>query len=380
MTTQPVITPPAMLGILGGGQLGRYFVLAAQRMGYRVTVLEPDRDAPAGKVADVHLVAPYDDPAALATLAETCAVVTVEFENAPAAALETIADRVPVRPSPKAVAITQDRITEKQFLRDLGANVAPYRVIRTEEDLAAASDFEFPAILKTARLGYDGKGQHGVWAESDLPGMWANLGNVPCVLEKKLTLDRELSVVMARTADGKVAHYPVAQNQHIMGILDTSYVPAHLPDGAQEGAWKLCTAIAERLDFVGVLAVEMFVVGKDVYVNELAPRPHNSGHYTLDVCLVSQFEQQVRAVCNLALGDTHMVVPGVAMVNLLGQLWDNGEPKWEHVLDNPAAWLHLYGKKEPREGRKMGHITVASGTAMGSTAVARQLRKKTTAE
>jgi 5-(carboxyamino)imidazole ribonucleotide synthase len=365
MTMQPAITPPAMLGILGGGQLGRYFVLAAQRMGYQVTVLEPDPDAPAGKVADVHLVAPYDDPTALATLADTCAVVTVEFENAPAAALETIADRVPVRPSPKAVAITQDRISEKQFLRDLGANVAPYRVILTEEDLAAAVDFEFPAILKTARLGYDGKGQHGVWTESDLPGMWANLGNVPCVLEKKLTLDRELSVVMARTADGRV---------------DTSYVPAHLPDGAQEGAWKLCTAIAERLGFVGVMAVEMFVVGNDVYVNELAPRPHNSGHYTLDVCLVSQFEQQVRAICGLALGDTRMVVPGVAMVNLLGQLWDKGEPKWQHVLENPAAWLHLYGKKEPREGRKMGHITVASGTAMGSTAVARQLRKKTTAE
>lgn len=380
MSTDPVVTPPAMLGVLGGGQLGRYFVMAARSMGYRTTVLEPDPDAPAGKVADVHIVAPYDDPAALAQLAETCAVITVEFENAPAAALATIADRAVIRPSPEALAITQDRIKEKEFLQDIGAQVAPYLVIETETDLAAATEFEFPAIMKTARLGYDGKGQSGCWNEFDLPAIWAQLGSVPCVLEQRMKIDRELSLILARTADGRVATFPVAQNQHINGILDTSYCPSHLPEGAEAAAAELCGFIASELDFVGVMTVEMFVVGNDVYVNELAPRPHNTGHFTLDVCRTSQFEQQVRAICGLGLGETSLLVPGVAMVNLLGDLWEGGEPKWERALANSGASLHLYGKAEARPGRKMGHLTIAAGTAMGSTALARQLRKQLTAE
>ena len=382
MTTasSTAISPPAMLGVLGGGQLGRYFVIAARTMGYRTTVLEPDPQAPAGKVADVHIVAAYDDPAALEQLATTCAVVTTEFENAPAVALGPLAERVPVRPSPAALATTQDRIAEKQFLVDIGVGVAPYMVIASDEDIEAANGFTFPAILKTSRLGYDGKGQVRCAYYEELAAAFETLGRVPCVLEQRMNLDRELSVVLARTEDGRTACYPVAQNQHVHGILDVTYAPANLPGSAHADAAELCTYIAEELEFVGVMAVEMFVVGRDVLINELAPRPHNSGHYTLDACMTSQFEQQVRAICGLALGDTKLLVPGVAMVNLMGEMWANGEPKWERALSHGVAHLHLYGKTEARPGRKMGHLTVTTGTAMGATSLARRLRKQVTTD
>jgi 5-(carboxyamino)imidazole ribonucleotide synthase len=379
MSSPAAITPPAMLGILGGGQLGRYFVLEAHTMGYRTTVLEPDPGAPAGKVADVHLVAAYDDPAALAQLAATCAVVTTEFENAPAAAMERLAEQTLVRPAPAALATCQDRIVEKQFLTDIGVPVAPYRVIHAEADVVEAATFTFPAILKTARLGYDGKGQVRCDAHEVLIDAWHQLGRVPCVLEQQLPLDREISLVLARTPTGRTAFYPVAQNEHVNGILDISFAPAKLGEGGQKAAEELGGYIAEQLEYVGVLAVEMFVVGTEVYVNELAPRPHNSGHYTLDACLTSQFEQQVRAICNLALGDTRMLVPGVSMVNLLGDLWSGGEPNWVRALSQPAAHLHLYGKSEPRPGRKMGHLTITSGTALGASNLARRLRRQLTA-
>ena len=376
--TTPItpITPPSMLGILGGGQLGRYFVMAARTMGYRTTVLEPDTRSPAGALADLHIAAPYDDPAALDQLAATCAVVTTEFENAPAEALRRVAAHIPVHPSPSAIAITQDRVAEKKFLAEIGVGVAPYAIVVTEQDYVDAADFSFPAILKTARMGYDGKGQVRCPAFGDLRAAWETLGNVPCVLEQRLNLARELSMVLARTIDGRVACYPVSQNQHVHGILDVSYTPANLPGQGAADAAELCTYIAEELQFVGVMGVEMFVVGHDVLVNELAPRPHNSGHYTLDACVTSQFDQQVRAICGLALGDTKLVVPGVAMVNLLGELWANGEPKWEKALAQSAAHLHLYGKAEPLPGRKMGHLTVTTGTAMGATSLARRLRKQ----
>ncbi len=374
-----MITPPAMLGILGGGQLGSYFVMAARTMGYRTTVVEPDPHAPAGKVADVHIVAAYDDPAALDQLAVTCAVVTTEFENAPAAALERLATHIPVRPSASAIAVTQDRIAEKQFLVDIGVAVAPYMVVDTDDDIESAATFTFPAILKTARLGYDGKGQVRCASYADLAPAWEQLGRVACVLEQRMNLTRELSVVLARGVDGTTACYPVSQNQHVHGILDVSYTPANLPGTGHADAAELCTYIAEELGFVGVMGVEMFVVGQDVLVNELAPRPHNSGHYTLDACVTSQFEQQVRAVCGLALGDTKLIVPGVAMVNLLGDLWTAGEPKWEKALQHSCVHLHLYGKVEPRAGRKMGHLTVTTSTAMGATSLARRIRKQLTA-
>jgi len=380
MSTHPVVTPPAMIGLLGGGQLGRYFVIAAKSMGFKVTVVEPDPTSPAGAMADVHIVAPYDDPDALEQLAATCAVVTVEFENAPASALATIADRTLVHPTPAALAICQDRIAEKDFLLDIGAPVGPYVIIRSDADIEAAADFPLPAVLKTARNGYDGKGQMEVWYPSDLAPTWEQLGKVPCVLEQRLQLDRELSMVLARTADGRTSTYAVAQNSHISGILDVSYVPAYMPADSAEGAATLCKYIANELQFVGVMAVEMFVVGNDVYVNEIAPRPHNTGHYTLDVCTTSQFEMQVRAICGLALTETRLLVPGVSMLNLLGDLWEKGEPNWQRVLDNPAVHLHLYGKQEARPGRKMGHMTVATGTAMGATALGRRLRKQLTEE
>jgi 5-(carboxyamino)imidazole ribonucleotide synthase len=251
-------------------------------------------------------------------------------------------------------------------------------IVASEADVASADDFTFPAILKTARLGYDGKGQVRCASYADLADAWQQLGGVRCVLEQRLNLVRELSVVLARGLDGRTACYPVSQSQHVHGILDVSYTPANLPGSGHADAAELCTYIAEELDFVGVMAVEMFVVGADVLVNELAPRPHNSGHYTLDACLTSQFEQQLRAICGLALGETKLVVPGVAMVNLLGELWANGEPKWERALVHAAAHLHLYGKAEPRPGRKMGHLTVTTGTAMGATSLARRLRKQLT--
>lgn len=370
------IAPPAMLGVLGGGQLGRYFVIAARTMGYQVTVLEPDPHSPAGLIADVHLAAEYDDPAALQQLADTCAVVTTEFENPPAASLEFLEAHTIVRPSAAAIATVQDRILEKRFLADLGVNIAPWRPIENDDDVSQAFDFVFPAVLKTARLGYDGKGQKRVHTFEALPAAFDELGRVPCVLEERLTLDRELSIVVARTADDRVAAYPVGQNHHIHGILDTTYVPAWLPGDGHAQAAELCYAIARALDYVGVLAVEMFVVGNDVLVNELAPRPHNSGHYTLDAARTSQFEQQVRAVCGLGLGDTSLTADGAAMVNLLGDLWTEGEPNWAAALADPAAHLHLYGKREPRDGRKMGHLTVTADTALGASSLARRLRKQ----
>ena len=372
------IRPPAMLGVLGGGQLGWYFVLAAHQMGYRTMVLEPDPQAPAGRVADVHLVAAYDDREALARMGAECAVVTTEFENPPAEALALLAEHTNVRPSPAAIAICQDRIAEKQFLTDIGVPVGPYRVIHAEADVVQAATFTFPAILKTARLGYDGKGQVCCDSHDVLVDAWHQLGRVPCVLEQQLTLDRELSLILARAGDGTVKCYPVAQNEHAGGILDLTMAPARLGPGGQEGAEELGRFIAEELAYVGVMAVEMFVVGSDVYVNELAPRPHNSGHFTLDACITSQFQQQVRAVCNMPLGSPKLLVPGVAMANLLGDLWADGEPRWGRALSQEAAHLHLYGKREARPGRKMGHITVTSGTAVGAGNLARRLRRQVT--
>ncbi|MCY7300917.1 MAG: 5-(carboxyamino)imidazole ribonucleotide synthase, partial [Ilumatobacteraceae bacterium] len=306
-------------------------------------------------------------------------VVTTEFENAPAAAMERLAAHIPVRPSASAIAITQDRVAEKQFLVDIGVDVAPYMVVNTDDDIESAASFTFPAILKTARLGYDGKGQVRCVSYAELAPAWEQLGRVGCVLEQRMNLTRELSVVLARSVNGTTACYPVSQNQHVHGVLDVSYTPANLPGTGHADAAELCTYIAEELGFVGVMGVEMFVVGQDVLVNELAPRPHNSGHYTLDACVSSQFEQQVRAICGLALGDTKLIVPGVAMVNLLGDLWADGEPKWEKALQHSCVHLHLYGKAEPRTGRKMGHLTVATSTAMGATSLARRIRKQLTA-
>jgi 5-(carboxyamino)imidazole ribonucleotide synthase len=374
MTPLEAIVPPATLGILGGGQLGRYFVIAARTMGYRTMVLEPDPHAPAAAVADVHLIAAYDDPVALGELAAQCAVVTTEFENPPAASLEQLAADTLVRPSPAAIGIAQDRRTEKRFLTDIGVPVAPFAVIEEAADIGAHG-VGFPAILKTARLGYDGKGQVTVADDAQLADAWSDMGGVACVLEQRLPLDREVSVVLGRSPDGRTASYPVADNTHVNGILDLTVVPAAGFGALEDEAVRLAVAIAEALDYVGVLAVEMFVVGGALIVNELAPRPHNSGHWTLDASPTSQFEQQVRAVCGLRLGDTSLAVPAVAMVNLLGDLWLGGEPDWFALTDDAGAHLHLYGKREPRQGRKMGHLTVTASAADDAAGLALACRE-----
>ena len=335
-------------------------------------------------VADVHLVAAYDDPVALDRLAAECAVVTTEFENPPAAALQRLAERTAVHPSPTAIAIAQDRRLEKRFLADHGFATAPFAVIESAGDLArAAAAITFPAILKTARLGYDGKGQVSVAQVDELANAWAVLGGVACVLEQRMSLDRELSVVLARTAAGECAVYPTAQNEHVDGILDLTVVPAAVNDGEADGAADLAGAVADALGYVGVLAVEMFVVAGRLLVNELAPRPHNSGHWTLDAAVTSQFEQQVRAVCGAPLGDTSLVAPAVAMVNLLGDMWFNNgvldEPHWLEALRNPLAKLHLYGKAEARPARKMGHLTITGGSTQEAAAAARAIRSRVAA-
>ncbi len=377
MTNEPIL-PPATIGMMGGGQLGRYAVVAARTMGYRTLVLDPDPSAPAGAVADAHLVAAYDDPGALRQISLDCDVVTTEFENPPAGALDHLAELVRVAPSPTSVRIAQDRVAEKRFLVDNGFTVGPYAVLDdTEVDPGlVARVVDGGAIVKTARLGYDGKGQRRV---TDLPTMhaaWAELGGAACVVERLLDFDLELSVIVARTADGRVEPWPVAENLHVDGILDVSIVPARVADSTADRAIGIASAIADALDYVGVLAVEMFVVGGELLVNELAPRPHNSGHWTLDASATSQFEQQIRAVCGVGLGRTTMTAPSIVMVNLLGDLWANGVPDWSVVLDEPRAKLHLYGKSQARPGRKMGHLTVTSQVATEAVERALELRRR----
>jgi 5-(carboxyamino)imidazole ribonucleotide synthase len=362
--------------MLGGGQLGRFTVMAARTMGYRTVVLDPDPRAPAGSVADEHLVAAYDDRSALDRLAVACDVVTTEFENPPAAALDHLDGSVPVAPSPHAVAIAQDRRREKEFMVECGFPVAPFVVLdpgRTDVEVHE------PSILKSARMGYDGKGQRRVRSTSDLHAAWADLGGVPCVLESALDLELELSVVVARTADARVATHEVAENLHVEGVLDLCVVPSSVAPALADRAVGLGMAIADALDYVGVLAVEFFVVAGELLVNEIAPRPHNSGHWTLDASHTSQFEQQVRAVCGLGLGATDLVVPAVAMVNLMGDLWASGEPDWAEALEHPHAKLHLYGKQQPRPGRKMGHLTVLGQSRAEAETEALRLRAALTA-
>ncbi|MFM1911741.1 MAG: N5-carboxyaminoimidazole ribonucleotide synthase [Pseudomonadota bacterium] len=353
-----IILPPAMLGMLGGGQLGRFFVIAAHEMGYRVTVLDPDKNSPAGKIADVHLCAAYDDAAALKTMAETCQAITTEFENVPASTLENLAQTRTVRPSAKAVSIAQHRVLEKQFIRDAGIPVAPFFVVNVASDLPVDGEAIYPAILKVARFGYDGKGQARVANQAQAKEAFEAFKGEQCVLEKMLSLDYEVSVVLARDAQGNVAAYPLAENSHLNGILDVSIVPARAPKAIQDEARQLAIKIAEKLDYVGVLAVEFFVSNGELLANEMAPRPHNSGHYTIDANVTNQFEQQLRALVGLPLGDSRLHSQAV-MVNILGDIWKNGaEPAWDKIFARSELKLHLYGKHEPRPGRKMGHYTV----------------------
>lgn len=354
-----MILPGETLGMLGGGQLGRMFTVAARTLGYRVLVLDPDTGSPAGRMADEHLHAAYGDAWALDLMASRCAAVTTEFENIPAGTLETLARSLPVRPSAEALLRTQDRGREKTFIRSLGLATAPFEVVGESAGVDAAfARVGAPAILKRAALGYDGKGQIPVDSAEKARQAFADLGAVPCVLERRVDLAMEISVVLARGVDGATRCYPVAENVHRGGILHMSIVPARVPEAQAAAARQAAIRIAEGLDYCGLMAVEFFVTtAGELLVNEIAPRPHNSGHYTLDACITSQFEQQVRAVCGLPFGDTRLLSP-VVMVNLLGDLWALGDPDWSVLFANPAAKLHLYGKAEARPGRKMGHFCV----------------------
>ncbi|SDY11973.1 5-(carboxyamino)imidazole ribonucleotide synthase [Nitrosomonas sp. Nm33] len=357
------IIPGAMLGLLGGGQLGRMFTMAAQSIGYRVTVLDPAEECPAGSIAERHLCADYHDPTALHELSTTCAGVTTEFENVPADALQFLEQHCVVSPPARSVSIAQNRILEKQFLAANGFSVAPFLAIKNNDDLSAEIEsIFFPGILKVSQFGYDGKGQVRINASRELPNAFASLQQQPCVLEQLLPLACEISVIVARGFDGEISLFPIAENQHVHGILDISIVPARIPAEIAQQARKMAAEVAIKLDYCGVLCIEFFVLTDGrLLINEIAPRPHNSGHYTLDACITSQFEQQVRILCRLPQGSTALLTP-VVMVNLLGDLWQSGEPAWSKVLRNPNAKLHLYGKREARPGRKMGHFTVLADT------------------
>ena len=371
------ILPGSTLGMLGGGQLGRMFTIAARTMGYEVVVLDPDKESPAGKLATTHICSGYADKAALEQIIKSCDAITTEFENVPASTLEELAKTKPVRPGAKAISIAQDRIQEKNFLKDNGFYTAPFAVIHSFEDLKKCiNKIGTPAILKVSRFGYDGKGQFGINNESDIEKAWQTLEGEACVLEQRMPLDIEISVVLARGTEGEVITYPVSENIHEGGILEASVVPARIDNDLEKKVINMAKDIATALDYVGVMAVEFFISSGKILVNEIAPRPHNSGHFTLDACMTDQFEQQVRAVCGLPLGETTLLSP-VVMINMLGDIWHNGkEPKWQKLLDHPNVKLHLYGKREARPGRKMGHFNVLSNNIDDALKLADDLKQQ----
>lgn len=377
-----MIAPGAWLGLLGGGQLGRMFCMAAQSLGYKVVVLDPGADSPAGTVADLHIAADYLDTDGLAELAELARAATTEFENVPATALDFLARTARVTPAAASVAIAQDRISEKIFLTGHGFAVAPFAVLRSEKDAQTVDAKLVPGIVKSARLGYDGKGQVRVFAHDEVAAAWRTMSAGPCVLEQLVPLACEVSVIVARNEHGDALSWPVAENLHRDGILDVSIVPARVSDELTARARDIATRVAAALDYRGVLCVEMFVARDgSLLVNEIAPRPHNSGHYTIDACVTSQFEQQARVLADLPLGDTRQHTPSV-MVNLLGDIWFAGtegktrrEPAWRKVLGLGQAKLHLYGKAEARRGRKMGHVTCLGATLDDALATARSVKR-----
>ncbi|MFM4976984.1 5-(carboxyamino)imidazole ribonucleotide synthase [Aeromonas rivipollensis] len=366
-----MILPPATLGMLGGGQLGRYFVMSAHRLGYQVIVLDPDPASIAGAAADAQIVAAYDDIEALRDLASRCDAVTCEFENVPAASLALLEQHLPVRPAASAVRVCQDRREEKAFLTRAGVPVAPNLTLLPGEPLPALPSDLFPAILKTAREGYDGKGQWTIHKADELPAALAASG-VPCVLEKRLPLEGEFALTLARSPSGAISALPLVQNWHSGGILDQTRSPANVP-ALEAEAQRIAEHIIAALDYVGVLTVEFFLVGGALLVNEMAPRPHNSGHPSIDNAGCSQFELQVRALCDLPLPAKAEVCPAI-LLNLLGDLWQGGTPDWAAALALPGVHLHLYGKGDARPGRKMGHVTVTGSDWSAVEATASQLR------
>ena len=364
MSEMKTLLPGAPLGLLGGGQLGRMFSQAAARMGYHVAVLEPGKNSPAGEVSLKQITRSYDDAEGLQTLAQCAQAVTTEFENVPAKSLAALAALgLPTAPHADAVAATQDRNVEKSFIERAGVPTAPHQAVKRIEDIESLSDDLFPGILKTARLGYDGKGQARVHSKAEAKTAWESFGRVDCVLEKMLALKTEVSVIICRNAAGDTAVFPVCENHHRSGILAYTVMPARISAELASRAQEYAEKIAHALDYVGVLCVELFVLdGDKLIANELAPRPHNSGHATIEACSTSQYEQQVRAMAGLPLGDTTQIAPAV-MLNILGDLWFDADdqpttPPWTELLKMPGVKLHLYGKAQARRARKMGHVTV----------------------
>ncbi len=369
------ILPGATVGVLGSGQLGRMFAIAARRMGYRVHTFSPDTDTPTGQVADLEVVGAYDDLDAVRHFARNVSVVTFEFENVPAVTAAAAEEFAPVRPGGNVLHVTQHRLREKTFLSQNGFPVTPFRKVKSVEDLRdALRELGLPSILKTAGFGYDGKGQTMLTSPSQGEEAIAAVKGQEMILEAFVDFEREVSVVAARGADGSFAHWGLIENTHRHHILDLSVCPANVSPALVKKAVEITRAILDKLEVIGVLCVEFFVKGSgELIVNELAPRPHNSGHLTVDAHVTSQFEQQLRAVCGLPLGSTRLLRPA-AMVNLLGDLWEQGEPNWIEALLHPEVKLHLYGKAEARAGRKMGHLTVLGETPESAAQLAMQSR------
>jgi 5-(carboxyamino)imidazole ribonucleotide synthase len=376
MIFEKPVLPGSVIGVLGSGQLGRMFAIAARRMGYRVHTFSPETDTPTGQVADVEIKAPYDDLNAVRSFASAVDVVTFEFENVPAATAQAATERAPVRPSGSVLHTTQNRLREKTFLRDHGFPVTPFVAVNSLEGLRAGLiALGYPSVLKTAGFGYDGKGQTKVIGEDQALAALSSAGKQEMILESWVDFACELSVIGARGVDGSFAHWGVIRNEHRNHILDVSVAPANLPPEITRQAVVVTQAVLEQLDVVGVLCVEFFLTANgDLLINELAPRPHNSGHLTFDACVTSQFEQQLRAVCGLPLGSTELLRPA-AMANLLGDLWENSEPNWPAACAFPNVKLHLYGKLTPKPGRKMGHLTAMAGSADEAAGLVRAARE-----
>ena len=360
---------------MGGGQLGRMFAVAARRMGYRVHIFTPEEESPAGQFADLTRIADYGNESAVRRFASDVDVITFEFENIPIQTVEWCERDCEVRPAGSILHIAQNRLREKNFLAGAGIPVAPFRAVRSARELESAIEqIGRPAILKTAAFGYDGKGQQTITAREDFDEIWNASSADELILEGAINFDKEVSVIVARGIDGAMATFPLCENIHRNHILDVTVVPARVEQGIEAEAAQLACTIAEKMGLVGLLAVEMFLKKDgELLVNELAPRPHNSGHWTIEACVTSQFEQQVRAVCGLPLGATDILRPA-AMANLLGDVWLRGEPDWSRALEIPGAHLHLYGKSEPRPRRKMGHLTAFGASAEEAIACVKQAR------
>ncbi len=374
-----MIFPDATLGMIGGGQLGRMFTIAARSMGYRVIILDPDPHSPAGQIADQHIKADFHDHAALDILGDSCVAITSEFENIPVESLSRLQRHCPAHPAPEVLAMTQNCLLEKNFLDEHEFPTVAFYPIQTVDDLEEAmAELDAPGILKIAQPRYPGHGRRAVGTLDEAIEAFREMGEQPCVLEERIFVEKRLSVILARSIEGEIAVYPVVENRYRKGVLDLSLAPADISTATADGAIELACDLADELEYCGVLSTEFLLTGEgDLLINTITPRPHNSGHYTVDACVTSQFEQQVRMMCGLPPGDTQLL-SSVVMTNLLGDLWSSGDPHWEAVFEEPQAKLHLYGKQEARPGRKMGHINCLAEDTDSALQIAETIRGRLT--